>query len=146
MCGYLALCVSILSYVFVRKPPILWLIKGLAIITIPLTASFVIRTSTEMQTAVVLQTSAAVRTGYSENEGSRFTVHAGTELIVEEQQTAEGRVWYKVALSKELRGWIRADAVAIVQSSPASDPVDEQEQSATEIDAVKNEPVAAPES
>ena len=136
--GYLALSASILAFVFFRKPPILWLVKGLAIVTIVLSASFVIRALSETQTAVVLQTSAAVR-------GSRFTVHAGTELIVEEQQTAEGSVWYKVALSKELRGWIQADAVGIVQSSPASDPEAGQEQSGTHADDEVG-PVSEPKS
>lgn len=144
--GYLALCVSILAHVFVRKPPFLLLIKGLALITIALTVSFVIRTLSEYQTAVVLQTSAEVRTGYSANEGSRFTVHSGTELVVEEVQTAEGIVWYKVALTKELRGWIRGDAVGIVQFSPASDPMNGQDTGKTSIDAKENEPALSPKS
>ena len=141
--GYFALCVSILANVFVRKPPVLFLIKGFAIVAVVLTASFVIRTLSEPKTAVVLQTSAAVRTGYSQNEGSRFTVHSGTELVVEEVQTAEGIVWYKVALSKELRGWIRADAVGVVQSSPASDPVNGQDTRETNIESKESAPAAS---
>lgn len=118
--SYVVLCGALGLFFFVRKTPLRWLVKALVVVTVVLSISFALRLYQDrtQRVAVVLVGAEPVRTGYHEKETERFSVHAGTELTVEDEREADGGRWLKVALSKELRGWIRADAVAIVQERP----------------------------
>lgn len=116
---YLLFCAGICIGIFYRIPVIRWANWTLAFFVFILAISFVLRIfhDNTVRVAVVTATAAPVRTGYGEHETERFTVHEGAELIVEDaRNAAPDSRWLKVALSKELRGWIRADAVEIIQS------------------------------
>jgi tetratricopeptide (TPR) repeat protein len=123
LASYLALCAALCAHIFARKAPLRWLVKALAVLTVALTVSFAVRFYQDktQRVAVVLAADARVRTGYSEKETEKFVVHAGTELMVEDIREVEGERWLKVALSKDLRGWIRGAAVAIVQDRPKAE-------------------------
>jgi tetratricopeptide (TPR) repeat protein len=120
---YLLLCAALGAHIFVRKAPLRWLAKALAVLTVALTLSCAVRLYQDktQKVAVVLAAEAPVRTGYSEKETAKFTVHAGAELRVEDTREVEGARWLKVALSTDLRGWIRGDAVEVVQERPAAE-------------------------
>jgi len=119
---YLLLCAALSAYFFLRKAPLRWLAKALAALTVALTLSLALRFYHDktQRVAVVLAAEAPVRTGYSEKEAAKFTVHAGTELLVEDTREVEGERWLKVAMSKDRRGWIRGDAVEVVQERPVA--------------------------
>ena len=122
LASYLFLCGAICVLIFFRAAPVRWLVKASAVLAVVLSLSFAwkLHQHRNHRVAVVLASVASVRTGYHDQETERFTVHSGTELLVEDLgQSRDGRRWLKVALTKELRGWIQGDAVAIVQEPPS---------------------------
>ncbi|MBI2191243.1 MAG: hypothetical protein HYU36_04590 [Planctomycetes bacterium] len=116
--AYLTLCVGFCVSVFWRKPVMRTLNLLTALLFVLLGVSFFVRSYQDRTTvvAVVLAEVAPVLTGYGEHETERFTVHQGTELLVEEiHEDSSGARWLKVSLSPELRGWIRADALELIR-------------------------------
>jgi len=140
--SYVALCGVLCLFFFVRKAPLRWLVKALVVVTVVLSVSFGVRLhqGKTQRVAVVLVAAEPVRTGYSEKETERFSVHAGTELMVEDERVVDGERWLKVALSKELRGWLRADSVGIVQERPSDELVRPVEKDAPAPQSGEREP------
>tara|TARA_B100001013_G_scaffold279222_1_gene179307 strand:- start:215 stop:1069 length:855 start_codon:yes stop_codon:yes gene_type:complete len=122
--AYLLFCVTLCLRIYFKSVLPRWVISLTFWPFIVLTASFAVRyhEANTVKMAVVVADSVSVRAGYSDREIERFPVHAGTELLVEEIKdiTSDER-WLKIALDKDLRGWIRNNAVEIIKQ-PQSPP------------------------